>query len=272
LRQKTFGAALETMEELIVVKIGGNVIDKPDALDKFLSDFSKIQKKKLLVHGGGKIATELATKLGLEAVMVEGRRVTDKAMLEVVMMVYGGLINKNMVAKLQSLGNDAIGLSGADGNSILCTKRPVKEVDYGFVGDVKDVNSSFLSHLLAANLVPVMAPLSHDGQGNMLNINADTVATTLAKAMAKSFRVTLLYCFELKGVLSDFEDKNSVISKMDYTTYQSLKQEGVISKGMIPKMDSSFDAIRNGANKVVICHSDDMLAVAEGKNLGTTLA
>lgn len=260
-----------TQEELIVVKIGGNVIDNAAALDKFLSDFSQIKKKKILVHGGGKIATEIGAKLGLEAVMVEGRRVTDKAMLDVVTMVYGGLINKNIVAKLQSLGENAIGLSGADGNSILCIKRPVKEVDYGFVGDVKDVNHQFLSHLLTGALIPVMSPLSHDGNGNMLNINADTVATTLAKAMAKQYGVTLLYCFELKGVLSDFEDKNSVIPEMNYSTYQKLKQEGVISKGMIPKMDNSFDAIHNGVKNVIICHSGDMLNVAQGDKKGTIL-
>ncbi len=261
-----------TKEELIIVKIGGNVIDNPIALDHFLADFSKIKKKKILVHGGGKIATDIAAKLGLQALMVEGRRVTDKAMLDVVTMVYGGLINKNIVAKLQALGDDAIGLSGADGNSILCTKRPVKEVDYGFVGDVKDVNDKFLDHLLSGDLVPVTAPLSHDGNGNMLNINADTVATTLAKAMAKSYKVSLLYCFELKGVLADFEDKNSVISEMDYASFQDLKTNGVISKGMIPKMDNSFDGILNGVEKVVICHSEDMLKVAEGASLGTKLA
>jgi acetylglutamate kinase len=259
-------------EELVVVKIGGNVIDNPSALDRFLADFSKIKKKKILVHGGGKIATDIAAKLGLQAVMVEGRRVTDKAMLDVVTMVYGGLINKNIVAKLQALGDDAIGLSGADGNSILCIKRPVKEVDYGFVGDVKDVNDKFLTHLLSGSLVPVTAPLSHDGNGNMLNINADTVATTLAKAMAKTYKVSLLYCFELKGVLADFEDKNSVISEMDYASYQDLKRSGIISKGMIPKMDNSFDGIQNGVEKVVICHSEDMLKVAEGASLGTKLA
>ena len=258
-------------EELIVVKIGGNVIDNPTALNQFLGDFSNIKKKKILVHGGGKIATEIAAKLGLEAVMVEGRRITDKPMLDVVTMVYGGLINKNMVAKLQALGCNAIGLSGADGNGIVCNKRPVKEVDYGFVGDVKAVNNDFLEHLLDGNLIPIMSPLSHDGNGNMLNINADTVATTLAKTMAKNYTVTLLYCFELKGVLSDFEDKNSVIEKMDFGSYQTLKSNGAISKGMIPKMDNSFDAIHNGVQKVVICHSSNMLKVAEGLQLGTTL-
>lgn len=260
-----------TKEELIVVKIGGNVIDNPTALDQFLADFSNIKKKKILVHGGGKIATDIAAKLGLEAVMVEGRRITDKPMLDVVTMVYGGLINKNIVAKLQALGDNAIGLSGADGNGIVCNKRPVKEVDYGFVGDVKGVNNDFLEHLLDGNLIPIMSPLSHDGNGNMLNINADTVATTLAKAMAKNYTVSLLYCFELKGVLSDFEDKNSVIEKMDFNNYQHLKSDGVISKGMIPKMDNSFDAIQNGVQKVVICHSTDMLKVASGQQLGTTL-
>lgn len=259
------------MEELVVVKIGGNVIDNPKALDAFLADFAQIKKKKILVHGGGKIATEIGAKLGQEAIMVEGRRVTDKAMLETVTMVYGGLINKNVVAKLQSLSNNAIGLSGADGNSILCVKRPVKEVDYGFVGDVKDVNHAFLGHLLAGELVPVMCPLSHDGEGNMLNINADTVATTLAKAMATTYKVSLLYCFELKGVLSDFADKNSVIAEINIESYQKLKAEGVISKGMIPKLDNSFDSILNGVEKVVICHSEEMLRVANGEKRGTTL-
>jgi len=258
-------------EKLIVVKIGGNVIDNEAALDNFLSDFSKIKKKKILVHGGGKIATEIATKLGLEAKMVEGRRVTGKPMLDVVTMVYGGLINKNIVAKLQAIGDNAIGISGADGNSILCVKRPVKDVDYGFVGDVKDVNNTFISYLIVGGLVPVTAPLSHDGHGNMLNINADTVATTIAKSMAKEYAVSLLYCFELKGVLSDFDDKNSVIPEMDFSTYSSLKLKGIISKGMIPKMDNSFDAIQNGVERVVICHSEDMLTIIEGAKKGTLL-
>lgn len=259
------------MEELLVVKIGGNVIDNPVGLAAFLSDFSKIEKKKILVHGGGKIATEIGVKLGQQAIMVEGRRVTDKAMLETVTMVYGGLINKNVVAQLQSLGDNAIGISGADGNSILCVRRPIKEVDYGFVGDVKDVNHTFLTYLLNGDLVPVLCPLSHDGKGSMLNINADTVATTLAKAMAKSYRVTLLYCFELKGVLSDFEDKTSVIPEINFLSYQTLKLNGVISKGMIPKMDNSFDSIHNGVDKVIICHSEDMLKIAGGEKGGTAL-
>ena len=259
-------------EELIVVKIGGNVIDDAAALDRFLSDFSQIKHKKILVHGGGKIATEIGAKLGLETVMVEGRRVTDKPILDVVTMVYGGLINKNIVAKLQALNTNAIGLSGADGNSILCNKRPVKKVDYGFVGDVENVDETVLGHFIAGGFIPVMAPLSHDGKGNMLNINADTVATTLAKAMAKIYKVSLLYCFELKGVLSDFEDKNSVIAKMDFKHYQQLKNEGIISKGMIPKLDNSFDAIENGVEKVVICHSEDVLKVAQNSKAGTVLS
>ena len=258
-------------EELIVVKIGGNVIDNEKSLEKFLSDFSQIDKKKILVHGGGKIATEIALKLGIEAVMVEGRRVTDKPMLDIVTMVYGGLINKNIVAKLQSLGNNAIGLSGADGNSVLCEKRPVKNIDYGFVGDVKNVNNSFFTNLINENIVPVMSPLSHDGKGNMLNINADTVATTISKSMATSYSVTLLYCFELNGVLSNFEDKNSVIQNMNFEYYEELKSMGTISKGMIPKMDNSFDAIQNGVTKVVICHSDNMLTASKGMVTGTLL-
>lgn len=268
----SFANKAMSKSELIVVKVGGNVIDNPVALDLFLNDFAQIKKEKILVHGGGKIATEIAGKLGLQALMVDGRRVTDKPMLDVVTMVYGGLINKQIVAKLQSKGDNAIGLSGADGNSILCIKRPVKEVDYGYVGDVKDVNNGFLDHLLLGGLVPVVCPLSHDGEGNMLNINADTVATTLAKAMANHYDTTLLYCFELKGVLSDFEDKSSVIQKIDYGSYQSLKLNGVISKGMIPKMDNSFDAIQHGVAKVVICHSEDMLQAANGKAVGTWLS
>lgn len=259
-------------EELIVVKIGGNVIDDAAALDRFLSDFSQIKHKKILVHGGGKIATEIGTMLGLQAMMVEGRRVTDKPTLDLVTMVYGGLINKNIVAKLQALNSNAIGLSGADGNCILCNKRPVKEVDYGFVGDVENVDETVLGHFIAGGFIPVMAPLSHDGKGNMLNINADTVATTLAKAMAKIYKVSLLYCFELKGVLSDFEDKNSVITKMDFQQYQQLKNQGVISKGMVPKLDNSFDAIENGVEKVVICHSEDVLKAAQNSELGTVLS
>ncbi|MBY0425019.1 MAG: acetylglutamate kinase [Cytophagales bacterium] len=259
------------MEKVFIVKIGGNIIDDELALGQFLSDFSQISHKKILVHGGGKIATKIAEKLQIPTQMVDGRRVTDLPMLEVVTMVYGGLVNKQLVAKLQALGTNAIGLTGADGNAILSDKRPVKEIDYGMVGDVKTVNGKFFSGLLSAGVTPIIAPLTHDGKGNMLNTNADTMATEVAVALSQEFDTSLLYCFELKGVLRDFEDKNSVIPAINPSSYAILKSEGVISKGMIPKLENSLQAVDRGVGEVVICHAMDIKGIIQGDTLGTRI-
>jgi acetylglutamate kinase len=261
------------MEKVYVIKIGGNIIDNDDALQKFLSDYASLNAKKILIHGGGKVATDISAGLGIEAKMVDGRRITDAETLKIVTMVYGGLINKKIVAQLQSKKCNAIGLTGADANIVQSKKRPVKNgIDYGFVGDVEKVNSDTLSTLIHSSLFPILAPLSHDAQGNMLNVNADTMASVTAVAMAKSFEVHLVYCFELKGVLENFEDKNSVISEITPDKYALLKDQGIISKGMIPKLDNSFDAINAGVSSVRICHADDLVGIInKGEIKGTVL-
>jgi acetylglutamate kinase len=261
------------MEKLYVIKIGGNVIDDDKTLHKFLKDLSSLKANKILVHGGGKVATEISKGLGIEAQMVDGRRITDAETLKIVTMVYGGLINKKVVSLLQSMGTNAIGLTGADANIILANKRPVKNgIDYGFVGDVEKIDAAPLATFISSGLTPVVAPLTHDGQGNMLNTNADTVASTLAVALSKSFDVSLVYCFELKGVLQDIKDKDSVISSINTEKYGQLKHEGVIAKGMIPKMDNSFDAIKAGVKSVIICHADDIVPIVnQTRQAGTVL-
>ena len=261
------------MEKLYVIKIGGNIIDNQEALNKFLSDYASLNAKKILVHGGGKIATDISAGLGIEAKLLDGRRITDLETLKIVTMVYGGLINKNIVASLQSKNCNALGLTGADANIIKSTKRPVKNgIDYGFVGDVENVNGEILSGFLNAGLNPILAPLSHDGNGNMLNVNADTMASVTSAALSKLFEVHLIYCFELKGVLENFEDKNSVISEITPSKYSDLKEKEIISNGMIPKLDNSFDAISSGVTSVRICHADDLVNIInKGKALGTVL-
>lgn len=257
--------------KLTVVKIGGNVIDNPAFCQQFLQDFSEIPSPKILVHGGGKIATQVAEKLGIETIMVEGRRITDKAMLDVVTMVYGGLVNKSLVAQMQHFGDNAIGLTGADGGVILSQKRPVKAIDYGFVGDIEAVNSTFISNLLSQNIVPVFAPLTYDKDGNMLNTNADTQAQAIAVAMTDTYKVNLVYCFEKKGVLSDPEDDDAVIPVLMPADYEQYKSDGVINKGMIPKLDNAFKALSEGVSQVTICHAKEVKeAVNEGK-AGTIL-
>jgi acetylglutamate kinase len=258
---------------LYIIKIGGNVIDHEENLKIFLKSLSGLNEKFILIHGGGKVATEISKGLGIEAQMVDGRRITDAETLKIVTMVYGGLINKKIVSNLQALGKNAIGLTGADANIIMATKRPVKNgIDYGFVGDVESVNGAVLNTFLKENLQPVLAPLTHDGKGNMLNTNADTVASKVAVAMSSYFNTHLVYCFELKGVLKDINDKDSVISEINTDTYHKLKETGVIAKGMIPKMDNSFDAIKSGVQSVIICHADDISAIVNQKeNKGTTL-
>jgi acetylglutamate kinase len=261
------------MEKLYVIKIGGNIIDNEEALNKFLTDYASLNSKKILIHGGGKVATDISAGLGIEAKMVDGRRITDAETLKIVTMVYGGLINKRVVASLQSKNCNAIGLTGADANIIKSTKRPVKNgVDYGFVGDVENVKAEILATLIHTDLYPIIAPLSHDGNGNMLNVNADTMASVSSVALSKLFEVHLIYCFELKGVLENFDDKDSVISEITSAKYSELKEKGIISKGMIPKLDNSFDAINAGVTSVRICHADDLVTIInKGESKGTKL-
>ena len=257
---------------LSIIKIGGNIVDNPEALDTFLADFSQLKGNKILVHGGGKIATKVSKALGIEAQMIEGRRVTDAETIKVVTMVYAGLVNKSIVSKLQALECNAIGLSGADANVIQSHKRIVKDVDYGFVGDVDVINADFLGNLIGQNLQPVLAPITHDKKGQLLNTNADTIASTVAVAMAKLMPTQLIYCFELAGVLKDINDKNSVIPTINANEYLTLKEEGIIAAGMIPKMDNCFDAIKQGVSNVRIVNASDLKGILENKEAkGTTL-
>ena len=244
------------MEKLTVVKVGGKIVEEPQSLKQLLSDFLKIKGYKVLVHGGGRSATAIAAQLGIESKMVNGRRITDEETLKVVTMVYGGLVNKQIVAGLQAIGVNALGLTGADLNYMRSEKRPVKEVDYGFVGDVKEVNADILSDLISKGVVPVLAPLTHDKAGNLLNTNADTIAGEAAKALSKHFDVTLMYCFEKKGVLTDENDDESVISKLTPELFEKYVAEGVINGGMIPKLENSFEAIAVGVKQVVITRAD----------------
>lgn len=240
------------MEKLTIIKVGGKIVEEEATLNKLLDDFSAIEGYKILVHGGGRSATKIASLLGIESKMVSGRRITDAETLKVVTMVYGGLVNKNIVAGLQARSVNALGLTGADMDVIRSVKRPVKDVDYGFVGDVEKVNASFLADLINKGVVPVMAPLTHDGKGNMLNTNADTIAGETAKAMASLFDVTLVYCFEKKGVLRDENDDDSVIPQITRTEFDAYVADGTIQGGMIPKLENSFSAINAGVSQVVI--------------------
>lgn len=252
------------MEKLTLIKVGGQIVEEPETLNALLKDFSALNGKKVLVHGGGRAATRIASQLGIESKMINGRRVTDTDMLNVVTMVYGGLVNKKIVSGLQALGVNALGLTGADMNYMRSDKRPVKEVDYGFVGDVKEVNSDILADLIEKNVVPVLAPLTHDGNGKMLNTNADTIAAEAAKALAKHFDVTLMFCFEKKGVLRNAEDEESVIETISKKDFIEYVNDGIIQGGMIPKLENAFDAIDNGVSQVVITRADQI-----GKNTGT---
>ena len=220
-------------EKLSIVKIGGNVIEDEKALDIFLTAFSKLEGLKILVHGGGKLATQLATRLGIKSNLVDGRRITDKATVDIITMVYAGLANKKIVAQLQSKKVNAIGLSGADGNSIQAHKRPVKDIDYGFVGDIDGVNSELLKNFLSINLTPVFCAISHDGKGQLLNTNADTITSEIAIAMASDFDTTLYYCFEKKGVLLDINNSESVVKYINTAKYKELLSQGIIADGMV---------------------------------------
>ncbi|MBP3566368.1 MAG: acetylglutamate kinase [Paraprevotella sp.] len=239
-------------EKLTIVKVGGKIVEEEESLQQLLSDFSAIPGKKVLIHGGGRSATKMAAQLGIESKMVNGRRITDAEMLNVVTMVYGGLVNKTIVSRLQAEGVNALGLTGADMDIIRSHKRPVKDIDYGFVGDVETVNGELLADLIQKGIVPVIAPLTHDGKGHILNTNADTMAGETAKGLAQYFDVTLLFCFEKKGVLKDPDDDDSVIPYINEETFKQLVNEGVIQGGMIPKLENSFDAIHAGVSKVII--------------------
>ena len=244
------------MDKLTIIKVGGKIVEEEETLYALLDRFASLPGHKMLVHGGGRSATRLATQLGIESRMVEGRRITDAETLRVVTMVYGGLVNKNIVAGLQARGVNALGLTGADMNAILSVKRPVKEVDYGFVGDVKQVNAELLADLIAKGIVPVMAPLTHDGAGHLLNTNADTIAGETAKALSRHFEVTLVFCFEQRGVLRDEHDDDSVIPTSDRTVFAQLTAEGIIQGGMIPKVENSLQAVEAGVSQVIITQAD----------------
>lgn len=239
-------------EKITVVKVGGAVVEDEERLSRLLSDFSAIEGRKVLVHGGGRRATAVASRLGIESKMVNGRRITDRGMLEVVTMVYGGLVNKNLVARLQANGVDAIGLTGADIDVIRSHKRPVKDVDYGFVGDVDRVDGHKLRTLIEAGITPVMAPLTHDGKGNILNTNADTIAAETAKALAGYYDVTLIFSFEKKGVLSNPDDDDSVIPVITRADFERYVADGTVAGGMLPKLENAFDAISAGVSRVNI--------------------
>lgn len=253
---------------LKVIKIGGNVVDHPEKLEKFLTDFSKLQGPKILVHGGGKIATAISKALGIETTMIGGRRVTDAETIKVVTMVYAGVINKDIVARLNANGNPSIGMSGVDGNLILSKKRSPEPVDYGFVGDPEKVNTTLLNSLLEQGYTPVVAPITTDGKGALLNTNADTVAQTVATAMASQTKTELVFCFEKKGVLSDVDNEDSVIGTISRNDFEHLKADGIITDGMLPKIENAFNAISGGVEKVVICSSDNVAAPGYG---GTTI-
>lgn len=240
-------------EKLTVVKVGGAVVEDEAQLKQLLKDFAAIDGAKVLVHGGGRRATKIAERLGIETKMVDGRRITDAEMLEVVTMVYGGLVNKHVVAMLQAQGVDAIGLCGADGDIIRSVKRPLKNgIDYGFVGDVKKADGNKIARFIEVGLTPVVAPLTHDGQGNILNTNADTMASETAKALADKYDVTLIFSFEKKGVLSNPDDDDSVIPVITRPDFERYKADGTISGGMLPKIENALGAIDAGVKKVVI--------------------
>jgi len=240
-------------EKLTIVKVGGAVVEDEAQLTELLKAFAAIKGAKILVHGGGRRATKVAERLGIETKMVDGRRITDAAMLEVVTMVYGGLVNKRVVAMLQAQGVDAIGLTGADGDIIRSVKRPLKNgIDYGFVGDVKKADGAKIAHFIDKNLVPVIAPLTHDGAGNILNTNADTMASETAKALASLYDVTLIYSFEKKGVLSNPDDDDSVIPVITHEDFKRYRADGTISGGMLPKIENALAAVDAGVGRVII--------------------
>lgn len=252
-----------------VVKIGGNIVDNPEALASFIADFAAMTGHKILIHGGGKEATRLSDKLEIPTTMIEGRRVTSRETLDVVTMVYAGLINKRIVSMLQSAGCNALGLSGADGNAIRATRRPAEPIDYGFVGDIhtEGVNTDLIGSLLRAGTVPVYCAITHDGCGSLLNCNADSVAAAVAIACSQLAPTDLIYCFEQPGVMEDIERPDSLIPSLTPASYTDLKASGAVNKGMIPKLDNSFKAIREGVSHVIIKHAANLL-----NSIGTILS
>ena len=256
------------MTPVKVFKIGGNVVDNPEALSRFISEFATIKSPKILIHGGGKEATRLSKRLDIPTQMIDGRRVTDRDTLDVVTMVYAGLINKRIVAALQAVGCNALGLTGADADCIRATKRPAAPVDYGFVGDINpaDINDLYIEYVLRQDIVPVFCAITHDGKGNLLNCNADSVASSVAIATSRIAPVELIYCFERNGVLRDVDDPGSVISIITPSIYEELRRDNIVADGMIPKIDNAFNAINRGVESVTIKHSDNILS-----DIGTTI-
>jgi acetylglutamate kinase len=258
------------MEKLYVIKIGGNIVDNPALLTECLTAFSNLKGQAILVHGGGKLATEMATSMGVDQTMVEGRRITDAETLKIVTMVYAGYINKNIVAQLQGLGVHALGLTGTDGNLISAHKRTGTKIDYGYVGDVDSVNTNLLKKLLGDGIKLVIAPITHDGYGQLLNTNADTIAQSIATGMAKEYEVHLIYGFEREGVLADINDPSSVIAFIDRPVYGTLKDQKVIFEGMIPKIDNAYLALEGGVQSVIIGKAEKMNELING-TAGTTI-
>jgi len=260
------------MNKLYIIKIGRNALDEEKSLNQFLRDFASIQAPKILIHGGGKVATKLGEKLNIESKYVDGRRITDAPTLDLVTMVYGGLINKQIVAQLQQHGCNAMGLTGADGNMIKAVKRPVKNVDFGFVGDItpNSVNSTLLYFLLKQNVIPVFAPLTY-AEGTMLNTNADTIASVLAVSLSKHFDVRLIFCFEFKGVLRNVTQKDSVIRLLDEVLYRDLLAQGAFADGILPKLENAFSAIRSGVQEVLIGQAGDLIRNTKDETEGTLI-
>ncbi|MDB5202667.1 MAG: N-acetylglutamate kinase [Ferruginibacter sp.] len=258
------------MEDLLLVKIGGNIIDDEHSLSAFLNEFAAIPGHKILVHGGGKLATKLAETMGIQQQLVDGRRITDAETLKVVTMVYAGYINKNITVKLQARDCNAIGITGVDGNAILAHKRQHATIDYGFVGDIDEVNAAFLKSLLKRGHTLVVAPITHDKQGNLLNTNADTIATQLAIALNHIFDVKLVFCFEKNGVLQDPSNEESLISGISRNMYEDLKADNTISAGMIPKLDNAFDALSAGVTDISIGHALQLTKLLR-RETGTSL-
>ena len=258
------------MDKLFVIKVGGNIIEDDEKLSSFLQAFASVEGKKILVHGGGKLATKLAELLGFPQQMVDGRRVTDADTLKVITMVYAGSVNKNIVAKLQQLNCNAIGLTGADADLIRSKKRQNSSVDFGWVGDVEQVNTQSLAALIGTGFTPVIAPLTHDGLGQLLNTNADTIAQEMAKSMSDLYEVILIYCFEKSGVLKDVNDEGSLLSKISPGLFDELKEDKIISEGMLPKLENAIKALNAGVNKIVIGKAEELSLLISG-NAGTTI-
>jgi acetylglutamate kinase len=261
------------MEKLIVIKIGGNVIDDSEKLHHFLKAFADLKGLKILVHGGGKMATKLTKEMGVEAKMINGRRITDLETLRIVTMVYAGLISKNLVAQLQMFSCNALGLSGADGNLIKAKKRPVKDIDYGFVGDLDEdsIETESLSKLIESGFIPVFSAITHNGESQLLNTNADTIASALAIGMSSIYETSLVYCFEKKGVLIDVNNDNSIIREINPAKYEDLKERGIIADGMLPKLHNAFEAINKGVKEVFIGKADDLGELESEGVFGTRL-